>query len=128
MKYMTRSDGFCSLCYIPPTYQTPTYVWDGDKYVRNKYQILNGQWHAYDGPAMECHGVKQWLVHGRRDRVRGPAMEWDNGDCEWFRHGLRDRVGGAAIERKNGHYEWFRHGQRDNPDGPAIEKHDGSAE
>ncbi len=41
----------------------------------------------------------RWTKNGQMHRENGPAVEYDNGDCEWFINGVRHREDGPAIIR-----------------------------
>ena len=55
-------------------------------------------------------GDKQWLLHGKRHRINGPAVEWSDGTKFWYLNDKRHRVDGPAIEGSNGSKFWYLNG------------------
>lgn len=71
------------------------------------------------------NGVKQWLNNkGLLHRLRGPAVEYPNGDKEWYQNGLKHRPDGPAVERGKARF-WYQKGQLHRTDGPSCEYTDG---
>lgn len=54
----------------------------------NKEWILHGVRHRLDGPAVECGDYyRAWYFYGERHREDGPAVEWDDGRISWWLDG-----------------------------------------
>ena len=70
-------------------------------------------------------GTKIWHLDGKRHRIDGPAVEYQNGTKFWLFYGKLHREDGPAIVRSDGTKEWFLNGERHRIDGPAIESEDG---
>ena len=72
---------------------------------------------------VDADGNKEWLLHGKRHREDGPAVEWADGTKKWLLHGKYHREDGPALEKAHSEYKaWFFHGKRHREDGPAIER------
>jgi len=52
----------------------------------NLYYCNNGKIHRnYDKPAViDADGTKCWYKEGKLHRLRGPAIEWSDGEKEWW--------------------------------------------
>ena len=73
-----------------------------------KEWYLNGKRHRVDGPAIEYqNGAKFWWLNGEVHRVDGPACEYANGDKHWWLNDKRHRVDGPAVEYANGGKVWW---------------------
>ena len=76
---------------------------DGTTYhykITNKTKLL----HNPDGPAIvittpNTFGRNIWYIDGKRHRTDGPAVEWQDGDCDYYVNGKRHRLDGPAIIR-----------------------------
>ena len=75
----------------------------GSKFWRNE----KGQIHRVKGPAIEWkNGDKYWCQNNELHRLYGPAKEYANGDKEWYQNGLEHRIDGPAIEYVDGDKEY----------------------
>jgi hypothetical protein len=83
----------------------------------------NGKLHCDGGPArIRLHKkekITEYFFHGKRHRINGPAIEWDNGDYEYWVKGRHHRINGPAVKTQN-REEWKINGQLHRLDGPAV--------
>ena len=58
------------------------------------------------------HGTRIYSnSQGLRHRVRGPAIEYANGDKAWYQNSLRHRIDGPSEEWADGSRYWYIHGK-----------------
>jgi hypothetical protein len=84
---------------------------NGNKVWRNS----KGQIHRIKGPAIEySNGDKEWLQNGFLHRIDGPAYEGYDGTKIWCQNNLRHRVDGSAVEDIDGYKKWWFEGEQIN--------------
>ena len=71
-------------------------------------------------------GHQYWYQNGKRHRLDGPAIEYDDGQKDWYQNDKLHRLDGPAIEYANGDKEWYQNGKLHRLDGPAIQYASGS--
>jgi hypothetical protein len=77
---------------------------DGSK----RWNLLNGDLHREDGPAIETDGgSKFWLLYGKRHRTDGPAVDRADGTKWWYLEGKIHRADGPALVRPDGDKQWW---------------------
>jgi len=56
---------------------------------------------------------KEWWIHGKKHRLDGPAIEYEESarHKEWWVNGKRHRLDGPAVENGD-HKEWWVNGRR----------------
>ena len=59
---------------------------------------------------IDSYGHKAWYLNGKRHRLDGPAIIWNDGSKSWFVHGKRHRLDGPAIIRADGTKDWLVNG------------------
>jgi hypothetical protein len=59
-------------------------------------------------------------------RVKGPAIEYNDGTKVWYKNGLCHRLDGPAVECNDGYKVWYQNGKPHRIDGPAKEFIDGT--
>jgi hypothetical protein len=76
-----------------------------------RWNLLNGDLHREDGPAIESVYGNQWWIDNRLHRIDGPADDRADGTKWWYLEGNIHRADGPAIEEATGHKEWCLHGR-----------------
>tara|TARA_R110000868_G_C10813859_1_gene758071 strand:- start:519 stop:779 length:261 start_codon:yes stop_codon:yes gene_type:complete len=61
---------------------------------------------------INSYGTKRWLLHGKRHREDGPAIEFTNGNKYWFINDILHREDGPACEYTTGDKEWYYQGKQ----------------
>lgn len=80
---------------------------DGAKCWKN----YKGQFHRIRGPAIEHNdGTKIWYQRDQLHRTKGPAVEYGDGSKIWYQKDRRHRLDGPAVEYVNGIKEWYYKG------------------
>jgi hypothetical protein len=65
-------------------------------------------------------GTKRWQnKNGELHRIRGPAIEFNNGVKHWYQNGVLHRIDGPAVEMV-GYKVWYYRGAKHRIDGPAV--------
>ena len=55
---------------------------------------------------------RQWLDDkGKKHRLNGPALEFNDGYKSWYCHGTRHREDGPAVEMPSGRRTWYEEGR-----------------
>lgn len=75
--------------------------------------------HRVDGPAIEYpDGSYAWYLANQLHRADGPAVHWAGDGSnktivdEWWFQGRRHRLAGPAVLYDNGNVEWWHWGKR----------------
>ena len=55
---------------------------------------------------------KEWYANGKRHRIEGPAVIYDNGDKYWYFEGKLHRLDGPACEGIDEPIEYFVFGKK----------------
>jgi hypothetical protein len=92
-------------------------------FVRKIFQFLNkllkfhrgyrnnlGKLHCVNGPAIIRtfpYYFEEWWIDGKRHRVGGPAVTYDDGSEDWLQNGKLHRVDGFAIVRNDTGFDLF---------------------
>lgn len=68
------------------------------------YRNSLGKLHCVNGPAIIRtfpYYFEEWWIDGKRHRVGGPAVTYDDGSEDWLQNGILHREDGPAIVRKS---------------------------
>jgi hypothetical protein len=68
--------------------------------------------HNENGPAViTTHGYQAWYLYGKRHRVGGPAIKFEDFEV-YYHEGKRHRLDGPAMSFSDGTKQWWVDGVR----------------
>jgi hypothetical protein len=89
---------------------------------------IRGNLHREDGPAVIWNNEDcEWYYNGVLHRLDGPAVMYEGCREEWWVNGLLHRIGGPAIRHTDTKEEWWVNGLLHREDGPAEIRANGTA-